>query len=189
MSLLQDYQLDTEAKKALVYYKGTFNQDTLLRISNYLRDGLPTHRKISKKIFSIFIELAQNISKYSAEHNQFLDIEDKNGIGVIAIYQFGSDYILKGGNLVNSTTAVKLKQHCHEINQLDYHGLKRLRKELNSQPLEDNATGGKIGLLQIALKSEHPIEVNYTTQPNNNSMAFVVISTKVTEEIAAAKLK
>ena len=179
MAVLQDYQLDIDFKDALVYYKGPFDEEILVKISSYLREGVSSSRKTTRKVFSIFIELAQNISKYSIEHNHFMDFDDEHGVGVMAIYKNGDRYVVKAGNLMETAKAIELEKKCNEINSLDYNGLKLLRKELNATPIEVHATGGKIGLLQIALKSEHPITINFTSNPDNN-YAFVVISTEVT---------
>lgn len=178
MAVLQDYQLDVDIKDALVYYKGPFDEDMLVKISNYLREKLIESRKVTRKVFSIFIELAQNISKYSCEHNHFKDIDDTHGVGVMAIYKHENAYVLKAGNLMEQQIAEELKERCQEINALDYDGLKRMRKEINAIPLDDKARGGKIGLLQIALKSDHALHVDYTPSENQH-LAFVVISTMV----------
>ncbi|MGB0523603.1 MAG: SiaB family protein kinase [Flammeovirgaceae bacterium] len=179
MAVLQDYQLDVDFQDALVYYKGPFDEEVLVKISSYLREGISNSRKTTKKVFSIFIELAQNISKYSSEHNHFMDFNDKHGVGVMAIYKQNDRYVIKAGNLMEVAKAIELEERCSEINQLDYDGLKRMRKELNATPMAENATGGRIGLLQIALKSEYPIRVNFASNPHND-YAFVVISTEVT---------
>jgi len=179
MTALQDYQLNIDLRNALVYYKGPFDEEVLVRISSYLREGISSSKKITRKVFSIFIELAQNIAKYSSEHNHFPDFEDKHGVGVLAICKKEEEYVLKAGNLVRLEIAQELKQRCEHINQLDNQGLKKLRKEMNMVPLGENAPGGNIGLLQIALKSEHPIQIDFEEKPHSQ-LAFLVISTIVT---------
>ena len=51
----------------IIFYKGVFNDEILNRIGNFIRQGFSGDTKAEKRLFALFIELAQNISYYSLE--------------------------------------------------------------------------------------------------------------------------
>ena len=58
-------------QEVIMYYKGPFEDNILNNISKYLKRKFSSEPKVGSKIFAIFMEMAQNISLYSAEHNYF----------------------------------------------------------------------------------------------------------------------
>ncbi len=97
-----DYHLLTDRKKVLLYYKGPFDELVLSKISYYLREQFPESPKAGKKLFAVFIELAQNIAYYSSEMNLFGNELSKHGVGTILIKENENAYTLTAGNLVRN---------------------------------------------------------------------------------------
>ena len=62
-----------------MYYKGPFDEVILSKMISHVRTGFSAS-KAGKKLFAIFLELAQNISFYSFEKNVVQDLPD-SGIG------------------------------------------------------------------------------------------------------------
>ena len=75
-----DYHTRLDAQSAVLYYKGPFDKDILANISLQLRRRFAENPRMSAKLFSIFIELAQNIAYYSEESNFFYDEEGKKDV-------------------------------------------------------------------------------------------------------------
>lgn len=174
----KDIFMDVE--RAIVYYKGPFTTETLINASDFLRQDIANIPRTGSRIFSIFVELAQNISRYSLEYNHF-GVQNREGVGVFAIYQEEGNYVLKAGNLINQEKAKEVLERCQALNELDIKGLKALRKEINSKPRDQQSSkGGNIGLIQIALKSGNPLEVEIleSSQPG---LVYFIISTVVSE--------
>ena len=66
---LCDYYINIAQNNTLVFYKGAFDEKVISEISQNIRKKLVTSPAVNKKVFSVFIELAQNIAFYSAERN------------------------------------------------------------------------------------------------------------------------
>lgn len=178
---LLDYQTRMEeGYKILLYYKGPFDELILTKIGNYLRNKFSQTPKAGSKIFAIFIEMAQNIGYYSAETDLFDDSIKKYGIGTIVVTEQQEAYKLISGNMVTHDIAAELIDKCRHINQLDVEGLRNMKKEVRSAPRRENHKGGNIGLIQMAIKSENPLEVE--SKPFDEMHAFVTISTTISKK-------
>jgi len=178
---LLDYQTRMEeGYKILLYYKGPFDELILTKIGNYLRTKFSQTPKAGSKIFAIFIEMAQNISYYSAETDLFDDAEKKYGIGTVVVNEVSDAYKLISGNMVTHDIAAELIDKCRHINQLDAEGLRNMKKEVRSAPRRDQHKGGNIGLIQMAIKSENPLDVE--AKPFDDVHAFVTISTTISKK-------
>jgi hypothetical protein len=175
---LLDYQTRMEeGYKILLYYKGPFDELILTKIGNYLRTKFSQTPKAGSKIFAIFIEMAQNISYYSAETDLFDDSVKTYGIGTIVVNELHDCYKLISGNMVTHDIASQLIEKCREINQLDSEGLRIMKKEIRSAPRRELHKGGNIGLIQMAIKSENHLEIE--TKAFDDVHAFVTISTTI----------
>jgi hypothetical protein len=175
---LLDYQTKMEeGYKILLYYKGPFDELILTKIGNYLRTKFADTPKAGSKIFAIFIEMAQNISYYSAETDLFDDNMKRYGIGTIVVNELEDCYKLISGNMVTHEIAAEIIDKCQKINTLDMEGLRNMKKEARSAPRKDNHKGGNIGLIQMAIKSENPLEVEVKHFDDLHS--FLTISTVI----------
>ena len=174
-SEIMDYYFDMGQQNIALYYKGPFDEDILAKISGHLRKKYPDYPKTSNRLFSIFIELAQNISYYSAEKNHFDEESGKYGIGTILVKDTDSMISFTCGNLVDNQSVNELISKCEQINKLNYQELKELRKEIRNAPRKENHKGGNIGLVQVALKSQNPLYARATPVDDKNS--FFLLTT------------
>lgn len=185
---MMDYHSRLDPQSAVLYYKGPFDKDILANISLQLRRRFTDNPRMSAKLFSIFIELAQNIAYYSEESNFFYDEEIKkdikysneerknNGVGTVVIHNNDTEVILSAGNLVPSEKVKEIIAKCEEINSLSTEELRALKKEVRSIDRTQEQKGGNIGLIQVALKSEHPLQVEFKEVDDKNSY-FIISST------------
>ncbi|WP_338760727.1 SiaB family protein kinase [Bernardetia sp. ABR2-2B] len=183
-----DYHTRLDSQSAVLYYKGPFDKDILANISLQLRLRFTENPRMSAKLFSVFIELAQNISYYSAESNFFYDQDTKkdiknlqqekknNGVGTVVIHNNETEVILSAGNLVPTAKVKEIITKCEEINRLSTEQLRALKKEVRSLERNKAHKGGNIGLIQVALKSEHPLQVESKKIDEENSY-FIISST------------
>ncbi|PID89569.1 MAG: hypothetical protein CSA05_01545 [Bacteroidia bacterium] len=159
----------------LVSYKGPFDKHVLTAVGNYIKKVMETNPKVSKKIFKIFIELAQNIAYYSSEKNK-LGNEQEAGVGSIVIVEFEDHYSFITGNVVNKDDIIPVIDKCNKINTLDKNGLREYKREMLKLP--DSSHGGaNIGLIQVAITSDNPLGIDVA--PIDDTRAFFAVSAKV----------
>ncbi|MBL6447152.1 SiaB family protein kinase [Fulvivirga sp. 29W222] len=166
-------------RNIIVYYKGPFDEIILSEIGTKIRKKIFDPPKIGHRLFSVFMELAQNISLYSAEKNQ-LESGLKWGVGTIAVYETKESYILISGNLVKNDVLKQIVEKCEEINNLDHEGLRAMKREYRSSEIKANHKGGNIGLIQVALKSDLPLELDIKEVDKEHS--FFTISVNVLKQ-------
>lgn len=173
---LVDFYSSMNTQNIVVYYKGPFDEIILSEIGMKIRKKAFDPPKIGNKLFAVFMELAQNISMYSAEKNQ-LESGAKWGVGTIALYETKTSYTLISGNMVSNDVLEQIVAKCEEINTLDHDGLRAMKRQYRSSEIKPDHKGGNIGLIQVALKSDLPLELD--TSPVDDKHSFFTISVNV----------
>ncbi|NJO01356.1 MAG: hypothetical protein HC880_06420 [Bacteroidia bacterium] len=136
---LFDYYTPTANKDNIkVCYKGPVTEIVISEISQDIRRKFADQPQVKRKLFSVFIELAQNISFYSAERILYGDRNDR--VGTILITETDEHFTFSCGNLVEKEDIIDLVEKCETINGLDRDGLRELKRNERSGP--DKAVAG-----------------------------------------------
>lgn len=165
---LYDYYLNVVKEHTLVFYKGAFDERVISEISQSIRRRLLQSSSVNKRLFSVFIELAQNIAFYSAERNILNNKNKGSGIGLLVINEHNDFFTIKTGNLVENKDSFRLAAKCANINSLNRDGLRQLKRRQRNQP-SVNKDSGNIGLIQIALLGNSPLRIDLKTVDNRYS--------------------
>ena len=158
----------------LISYKGPFDEHILSVVGKYLRLLLPQEEMSSKKLFSIFMELAQNISYYSKDTDHLGSIAA--GIGSLVISESDNYFNFMTGNYVHNVDVIPVLEKCEVINSLDREGLRKYKRDQRNLP-PGNHGGAHIGLIQVALTSANPLDIEVT--PISNDISFFSICVKI----------
>ncbi len=161
--------------KIVASYIGPFDGEILSLLAENIKGSLWGEAKQGKRFFKIFIELAQNISLYSAEKSSTKKDSSPFGEGSLIISEYDDHFLFSAGNIVNAETAKLLTKKCEKINTLDRVGQRKLKGELRSKTHEMG--GGNIGLVQVALASKH--ELNFEIIQMDKEKSFYIISVKI----------
>jgi hypothetical protein len=157
-----------------MFFKGTISQDILSGMAESLIDSLynKIEKKTSKKMFSVFIELAQNINRYSIERiPDEQSISNKTiGVGIIVVNEVETEYHLMSGNLVDNSTAEKLKNYINFLNSCEDKKLKELRKTKLKEDREAGAKGAGVGLIEIVRKAG---SIGYQISKQDDKESFI----------------
>lgn len=175
------HYLNLTHEDIIVSYKGPFSSTIMYEMSKEIQNRLVTDLVTGKKIYSIFIELAQNIFNYSSEINRFG--VRKEGIGSIVVTESAENYAVTAGNLVSSKSLPILIDKCQLINGSDRETLRRLKFEEKNREQGSNelSKGAGVGLIHIALTSAEPLEVEFAELDEDTS--FFAISVIVKKRI------
>ncbi|MBD3841673.1 MAG: hypothetical protein IE909_07280 [Campylobacterales bacterium] len=109
---------------------------------------------VSNNIFTIFIELAQNMMNYSKSADQNDTTIKPEGLIVVSKFE-DKTYHVHSQNIVSKADKEKLEAKLLEISTLDADGIKKRYKELRRSGKETHGKGGGIGLYEIAKRCDN----------------------------------
>ena len=171
--ILEIYNILTQ--NIIISYSGPFDNGVLTTIGANIQYATGADPQLSKKVFSVFIELAQNISYYSAERIKAQD-GHSSGVGILIIKDFSDHYLMYTGNVTRPADIQPVIEKCERINSLDREGLREFRRHKRSQP-QSRFGGGNIGLIQVALITDKPID--FTLDKIDDEFSFFTISIRI----------
>ena len=164
----------------LVSYKGPIDERIMTVIGeNILLVTNEGSDKAKNKIFKVFMELAQNVWLYSAECCK-LENGKSIGMGTLVVGEFGDYYTFVTGNVVHNTDIVPVIEKCETINSLDRESLREYRREQRRLANEGKPNSGNIGLIQVALTAESPLDIELT--PVNDDESFFSLAVKISKD-------
>jgi hypothetical protein len=185
--LMEMYSLDRVYKrfktKGVVFcFSGPISQVMLESIGDVLRRKMKHDLIVFStihKVFSVFIEQAQNILSYSAEVVVTKE-ERTNEIraGVLMVGHEDGHYYVCCGNYIASENAKRLAEQLAMLQQLDGKELKQLlKKQLREEP-SPGSVGAGLGFIEIARRATRPIE--FEIRPVEDSeLSFFMIKTTI----------
>jgi hypothetical protein len=163
------------SEENIICYHGPIDIDLVSFASNYARRHIMANGFIVGKIYKVFIELAQNVSYYSAK--QHSDLRNfGSGIGWFRIDEHKDCYTISTGNIIHKEHSSILEQNCSEINSLNEEELRDLKRITRSQAGKRDI-GAHIGLIQMGLLTGNPLDIKI--KPKDNKYSFFTITTKV----------
>jgi Family of unknown function (DUF6272) len=167
----------TRAKEThiLMMFKGGLSQNIVVDLGSLLQNRLGFDIKV-RKMFGIFVELAQNIKNYSAETERASDGTDI-GVGILLLADTGSHYTVNSGNLIRIADAERLEVECKHLLSLDKAGLKAYHEERIDGDAPEGSKGAGLGLIEITLKSGG--NVHFEFLPHSDEFRFLSITATV----------
>ena len=155
------FRKELEDRGIVFSYSGYLNEDILSGIGNALRSKMTidrTEEKISRAVFSAFVEQVQNVIRYSAETSTQASSGEVAGeealvlpYGLVAIGEYpDGQHFVTCCNLVLSSDTKKLSEQLESIRGLDRKELGALmRQQLRDGPPE-GSKGAGVGFIAIA---------------------------------------
>ncbi|OJJ17153.1 hypothetical protein BKI52_31060 [marine bacterium AO1-C] len=146
-----EYHNQIDQENIILSYKGPITPVLIAELSRDIRRDIRSNKKAAKKVFAIFMELAQNVLYYSSEINLF---GDKNRVGSIFIIDSGVSYEIIVGNMIEDSMVAELTQKCDKIKEFDRGALRAYKRDLRDQSYDQEGDGAGIGLVQAALTAD-----------------------------------
>ncbi|MFN3344154.1 MAG: SiaB family protein kinase [Chloroherpetonaceae bacterium] len=173
---LLKYYNDMNTSRILMTFKGAISQELLVELGSLVRNQLRHDDKI-QRIFAVFVEMAQNILHYSAEKDWLQHVGREVGVGVIVISEQEEMYSISSGNAVTNADAERLEAHCRYLNALTKDKLKKLYQERRKQMPPEGSKGAGLGLIDMARKSDKPLE--FSLQPLTDDKSFFTLNVSI----------
>jgi len=155
------FRKELEDRGIVFSYSGYLNEDILSGIGNAIRSKMTidrTEEKISRAVFSAFVEQVQNVIRYSAETSTQASSGEVAGeealvlpYGLVAIGEYpDGQHFVTCCNMVLSSDTKKLSEQLESIRGLDRKELGALmRQQLRDGPPE-GSKGAGVGFIAIA---------------------------------------
>jgi len=129
---------------------------------------------MAESIFSVFIELMNNIHMHSAEKTNG---DECGGIskGSFVLTSEDGVYYIRSGNLIKAENAAPLKDRIDYLNSMDKHSLRKYYMEqIRKKNINPESSGAGIGLIDVAKRAGAPI--GYSFMPYDADERFVFFS-------------
>lgn len=152
-----------EAKNVIFCYNGYLSQEIIVAVSSMIKGKLSsdeTKMGISQKVLYMFVEQAQNITRYSPDQIQNSD-QASMSYGSVAIGTEGDKFYIMCSNRVEKTKVPALQQKLEAIAAMSPEELKALYKEKMRSESDEGSKGASIGFIEMARKSSEPIEFDF----------------------------
>lgn len=155
-------------QNVVFYYTGYFSQAVVTAMGDALRQRInssdaanPTRRKL----FSVFMEMAQNVVHYSAdpltasEHN---DGEIRRG--ALWVGECDGHFFVVCANPVESAKVARIQDKLEPLRSMTNAEIKALYKEKLRAEGEEGSKGAGLGFLTVARDASEPIEFDFVEE-------------------------
>ena len=150
-------------------YGGFFSQSLIVGMIDALEKETKEHdlsMKTATNIFTIFIELAQNIMNYSKKILK----ESIDPKGLILVGKDSEDnYYVLSKNIVNDKDKQKIEEKLKTIKNLSKEEIKKLYRQARRSGKDTHSKGGGIGFYEIAKICK---SLEYKFEPIENDRYF-----------------
>jgi hypothetical protein len=177
---LFEYYREMGEHHVIIELKGVISQDILVGFVELIRNKLSQEsegQRVVKRVFSVFVELVQNVVHHSAESVVLRNTENRVGKGIVMLRDDNDVYVISSGNLVENSRVAHVADRCDKINELDNEGLRRFYKEQLKFSRKEGQDGGGVGLINVARQSGDLLEYEISTVDDLHS--FFTISVKI----------
>lgn len=159
----------------LYSFSGYITNRVLDGIAAGIEDVLAARSETNKsyrKIFGIFVEMAQNIIFYAPDRVEIPN--DEAGFGTLSISTDGDHIRIHASNEVLPHQKEQLEKIFSQIKGQSSDEIGRLYKQRMLETFDDpNSRGGGLGYFDIARKSTRPIEFGFELLDNGKSVFHV----------------
>lgn len=151
--------------RVIFYYVGYFSQNIVAAMADAVKLQLevsgvngPTRRKL----FSSFIEMAQNIIHYSADSLTSTDQDDHEiRHGSVCISEKDGHYLLLCANPIETRVADDLRVRLESLRGMTMDEIKRAYKESLRAETPEGSKGAGLGFLTMARDACEPLEFEF----------------------------
>ncbi|HTD29733.1 MAG TPA: SiaB family protein kinase [Xanthomonadaceae bacterium] len=169
--------LDVVAQRSVVfYYYGYFSQTIVsamaetIKLSIKQTDATPSARR---KLFSCFVEMAQNIIHYSAETLTPAAQNDAEvRQGSVCIGQAGDRFYLLCSNRVAVGNVGPLRATLEPLKSMTLEEIKQAYQNTLRTEQPEGSKGAGLGFLTVARDASEPLEFDFAPLENHDDMMF-----------------
>jgi hypothetical protein len=160
----------------LLSYQGAVSNDMILFLASIIENKSSLSPKM-KRVFGVFLELAQNIMYYSAEVEPSSSEGKPIGKGKIMVTEHANAILVSAANAVAIDTANRMAAQIDELNQLSRDQQKAVFLEKRRKPLAADSTSTGLGIIDIARKSDQPLAYHFLPHEKEGYTYLLLVAT------------
>ena len=153
-------------------YNGPLSHHILTNIVEALEKKIGSLKLLHQSahtIFTVLIELTQNIINYYAERCEKDEKPvESEGIIVLGFDKQKNKIFLNSGNLVRAEDVQRISERIDTVANLDKDSLRAKFKELRRSGENRSARGAGLGFLEIQRKASEPINYSFVEMVDGN---------------------
>ena len=154
----------------LIDFEGSISYAAMERILNRLRasrEFQEMEKPARKRLYGTVVESIDNIFKYG------VGIRGKalanKRAPVLKVVKEKNHFVVTAGNMIRTEEIGDLKFKLDRVNQLDDEALKSLYEDIINKESSDLDRGAGLGLITMAMRSEHEIRYSFNTVDDEHS--------------------
>ncbi|HUW36640.1 MAG TPA: SiaB family protein kinase [Rhodocyclaceae bacterium] len=174
--IFNSFRTVADESGVLFYYTGSFSQSIVAAIGDTLRQRLEdvsASNGARRKVFSSFIEMAQNILHYSAEAPNDGDARPFKQ-GALAVGREGEKFFVVCGNPVRAEDVPRLQEKLEPLRRMSLDEIKsayRAQLRNDERAADAISKGAGLGFLTVARDATEPIEYSIVYAANPEASA------------------
>lgn|SRR5690554_725781 len=164
----------------ILSFKGGITSELLTSILQIVESKMETlneSSKVRKRVYSILVEVLQNLYHHMDEEK--INLQDKYNDAIFILGRKEDFYVIHTGNYLKKDKVHALQKRLEKINSLDKDELKMYYKEVLNNGLMSDKGGGGLGMIDIARKSRHKLDFNF--QDMDNTHSFFSLNIKIAQ--------
>jgi len=181
LNYLYQFKQELNQKGIFFCFCGPISQTLLVEIGDTLRQKMKLEATSSAtiiKVFSVFVEQAQNIIHYSAEAIPLTETgESQLGNGIIIIGHEQEHYYVLCGNMVTNQEVNSLQAQLIKLQKMNKEELKQHYKQQRKEKSPAESKGAGLGFIELARKSIEPIDFYF--QPIDDNYTFFSLKSTI----------
>ena len=155
-------------------YGGILSQELISNMTEALEKETEKNlvsMSAATNIFTIFVELSQNMMNYSKCKTQCNEEFDPKGLVLVGYNKEDNSYYVLSRNVIDNIDKEKIEPKLEEIQTLTRDEIKKKYRELRKSGLDKHNKGAGIGFLEVAKRCDN-VEFKFTSI-NDNKYQFV----------------
>ena len=177
----RDFSASVAKRHIVFYYFGYFSQHIVSAMADAVRlqlEQAETQASTRRKIFSSFVEMAQNITHYSVDALTPPALRDNQlRHGSVCIGIEDDRYYLMSANPVAAESVEALRGKLEPLRTMTLDEIKRAYRETLRTEQPDGSKGAGLGFLTVARDASAPLEFEFERVQDSDTVMFYVKAT------------
>lgn len=161
----QEFWQAAHRRQVIFFYSGYFSQHVVSAVAETIRvrlDALGAAGPTARKIFSAFIEMAQNIMHYSSDALTPEDRPDGQVRGgAFCIGRDGERFYLLCANPVSPDRVESIRARVEPLRAMTVEEIRSAYKTALREPAPDDSKGAGLGFLTMARDASAPLDFRF----------------------------